>query len=97
MLENIVNAVRQAGVIGAGGGGFPTHIKLQAKADTVIANGSECEPLLATDKTFLKQKARLVVEGLHLAMEATGAKQGFIAIKGHNKDVVDGVESCLEQ
>ncbi|MBI2342607.1 MAG: SLBB domain-containing protein, partial [Deltaproteobacteria bacterium] len=76
-------------------GGFPTHIKLQAKADTVIANGSECEPLLATDKTFLKQKSRLVVEGLHLAMEATGAKQGFIAVKGHYKDVVEAVEESL--
>lgn len=87
--------VRSAGVIGAGGGGFPTHVKLQAKVDTVIANGSECEPILATDKTFLKQKPHFVATGLKLAMEAVGAKEGIIAIKGHYKDVVDAVEICL--
>jgi Na+-translocating ferredoxin:NAD+ oxidoreductase RnfC subunit len=94
-MLDIINAVKNAGVVGAGGGGFPTHVKLQAKVDTVIANGSECEPLLATDKTFLKQKARLVIEGLHLAMEATGAKQGIIAVKGHYKDVVEAVDKCI--
>jgi len=92
---DILSAVKQAGVVGAGGGGFPTHVKLQAKADTVIANGSECEPLLATDKTFLKLKPHLVLEGLQIAMKATGAKQGIIAVKGHNKDVVDVVNNCL--
>ena len=96
-MQNIATAVKQAGVIGAGGGGFPTHVKLQAKVDTVVANGSECEPLLATDKTYLKQKAHLVVHGLHLAMQATGAKQGFVAVKGHYKDVVSAVETAVRE
>ena len=43
---NLAEKVRLAGLVGAGGGGFPTHIKLNAKAETVIANGAECEPLL---------------------------------------------------
>ncbi|MBM3890659.1 MAG: electron transport complex protein RnfC, partial [Verrucomicrobia bacterium] len=42
--ENTADKVRRAGVVGAGGGGFPTHVKVAAKADTVIANGAECEP-----------------------------------------------------
>ncbi len=82
-------------MVGAGGGGFPTHVKLQAKVDTVIANGSECEPLLATDKAFLKLKPHLVIEGLKLAMKAVGAKQGYIAVKGHYKDVVEAIEKSL--
>lgn len=86
--EQIVNAVRQAGIIGAGGAGFPTQVKLNARVDTVIANGSECEPLLYTDKTLIKYAAELVIEGLKLAMLATGARQGFIAVKGHYEDVV---------
>ena len=93
--EQIVNAVKNAGVIGAGGGGFPAFIKLSAKVDTIIANGSECEPLLNTDKTFMKQKPELIIEGIKYAMSATGAKEGIIAIKGYYKDVVKAVKAVL--
>ena len=55
LSSQIVQKVKSAGVIGAGGGGFPTHIKLQAKVDTVIANGSECEPLLSSDCFMMEQ------------------------------------------
>ena len=54
--EQIIAAVREAGVVGAGGGGFPTHVKLSAKVDTIVANGSECEPLLASDKNYMKEQ-----------------------------------------
>ena len=46
---SLVEQVKQAGVVGAGGGGFPAYVKLAGKADTVIANGAECEPLLYKD------------------------------------------------
>ena len=71
--EEIIALVRNAGVIGAAGVGFPTYVKLQAKVETIIVNGSECEPLLYTDKTILKERAEDVVEGLKLAMNAMGA------------------------
>lgn len=93
---NIIDAVKNAGIIGAGGGGFPTYVKLQAKVDTVIANGSECEPLLATDKTFLKLKPHLVVDGLRIVMETTGAGRGIIAVKSDYKDVVEAVKGSLK-
>ena len=72
---SLVEQVKQAGVVGAGGGGFPAHVKLEAKADTVIANGAECEPLLHKDAVVLEQCAAQVVEGLRLAMTAVGASQ----------------------
>ena len=93
--EKIIGAVQESGVIGAGGGGFPTHVKLRAAVDTVIANGSECEPLLASDKYLLREDAAAVVEGVALAMEATGAKNGFIAVKGHHQDIVKAVQRAL--
>lgn len=93
----IIELVRNAGVVGAGGGGFPTHIKLQAKVDTVIANGSECEPLLASDKTMMLQHADLLIAGLQLAMQATGAKSGIIGVKGHYQNVVAALEKVLPQ
>jgi len=91
----IIQAVQLAGVIGAGGGGFPAHIKLNAKVDTLIANGSECEPLLASDKTLLKEKPHLIIEGMKYAMTATGAKIGYLAVKGHYKDAVAAVQKEL--
>lgn len=91
----IIKAVQAAGVIGAGGGGFPTHIKLNTGVDTVIANGSECEPLLASDKTLLKEKPGLVIQGLQYAMIATGAKSGYIALKHHYKDAAEALTKEL--
>ncbi|MFH2071044.1 MAG: 4Fe-4S dicluster domain-containing protein [Elusimicrobiota bacterium] len=79
--ENIIEKVRNAGVVGAGGAGFPTHIKLQAKVNTVIANGAECEPLLKIDQQVMALKCEKVVRGLDLVMESTGAGKGIIAIK----------------
>lgn len=93
--KEIIDSVHRAGVIGAGGGGFPAHIKLNTRVDTVIANGSECEPLLASDKTLLKENAGLVIDGVTISMAATGAKKAYIAIKGHYKDAVTAVEEKL--
>jgi Na+-translocating ferredoxin:NAD+ oxidoreductase RnfC subunit len=93
--KQITAAVRQGGIIGAGGGGFPTHVKLQAKVDTVIANGSECEPLLCSDRTMMVQKPKLLIDGLKIAMQATGAQQGIIALKKHYKDAVAALTKVL--
>ena len=78
-MNNIVAKVRAAGVVGAGGAGFPTHVKLNSKVDTVIANGAECEPLLKADRYLMTRHAPQVVAGLRLVMQATGAPRGIIA------------------
>ena len=64
----LADKVKVAGVVGAGGGGFPTHVKLAAKADTVIANGAECEPLLHKDAVVMEEQAAELVQGMQLAM-----------------------------
>jgi Na+-translocating ferredoxin:NAD+ oxidoreductase RnfC subunit len=92
---DIAEAVRRAGVIGAGGAGFPTHVKLKAKVDTVIANGSECEPLLGSDRALMVRRADEVVEGVRAAMQATGASRGVIAVKEHYEDAVGALENAL--
>lgn len=91
----IIKTVRAAGVVGAGGGGFPAYVKLGANVDTIIANGSECEPLLASDKALLKEQPALVIDGLKIAMTATGASRGIIAVKGHYQDVVAAIQPHL--
>ena len=95
--EEIISAIRTGGVVGAGGGGFPTHAKLNTKVDTVIANGSECEPMLASDKVLMKLKADRIVDGLKLAMTLTEAKNAIIAVKGHYHEVVNALEKSLDR
>ena len=78
--QQIVALVRKAGVIGAGGTGYPTYAKLGAKADTVIINACECEPLLHTDQYLLKNFTDDVIQGLMIAKVATGASHAVIAV-----------------
>lgn len=91
---NLVERVRSAGVVGAGGGGFPAHVKLAAKAEIVIANGAECEPLLHKDAAIMEREAGPIVRGLQLAMEAMEAPRGILAVKAKNKHAAEALRDA---
>lgn len=95
MDRQIIEEVKQAGVVGAGGGGFPAHVKLQAAAEVVILNAAECEPLLHKDKEILKAHADEVLDGLRLAMKAVGAGRGIVGIKGKYADLIQSLRGRL--
>jgi len=57
---DLVARIREAGVVGAGGAGFPAHVKASARAEILVANGAECEPLLVTDQWVAARHARAV-------------------------------------
>ncbi len=95
-LMNLVEQVRKAGVVGAGGGGFPTHVKLAAQADVVIANGAECEPLLHKDAAVMEHQAAAIVKGLLLAMEALRAREGVVGIKAKKKRAVEAMQAACQ-
>jgi Na+-translocating ferredoxin:NAD+ oxidoreductase RnfC subunit len=86
--DNIVTAVQKAGVTGAGGAGFPTHVKLQAEAEYLLANGAECEPLTHVDKQLMIHHAPEVIAGMRAAMQAIGARKGIIGIKGKFTEII---------
>lgn len=88
VAQHIADKVREAGVVGAGGAGFPTYVKLQARVDTYICNAAECEPLLCKDQELMKAYAAEMIDGLRLGMEATGARRGVIAIKKKYKEPI---------
>ena len=92
---DLIGTIRQAGVVGAGGAGFPTHVKLDTHAERVIVNGAECEPLLETDQMLMRLQAEKVVRGLELAMEAAHAGEGVIATKRHYTEAVDALKRAL--
>jgi Na+-translocating ferredoxin:NAD+ oxidoreductase RnfC subunit len=90
-----LTAIAEAGVVGAGGAGFPTHVKLAGKADTVLINAAECEPLLHKDKEILNAYADEVLEGLQVAMRLVGASDGWIGIKEKYHEVIDALRLRL--
>lgn len=81
MREELVERVAAAGVVGAGGAGFPTHVKVNASVETVIVNGAECEPLLYKDKELLRLESDRLLEAVRLVKEAMGASRGVVAFK----------------
>lgn len=91
MANAISEAVRSAGVIGAGGAGFPTHVKLAGKAEWVIGNGAECEPLLRVDQQVARLFATKLVRGMVLAREAVGAKRAGVAMKKKYHEAIETV------
>ncbi len=87
----ILQRIRKAGVVGAGGAGFPTYKKLDAKIDCIIANGAECEPLLQKDRETMLQDSADMLRGLQLMQQLTGATRVVIAVKRKNTDVVEQI------
>ncbi len=95
MSSSIAEKIRRAGVVGAGGAGFPSHIKAQSRCDTVIANGAECEPLIHKDFEVMVNRAEHLVRGVELMMQSTGAREAIIGIKEKNQIAIDAVTRCL--
>lgn len=96
MRDRIFAAVRAAGVVGAGGAGFPTHVKLGSPAATVVVNGAECEPLLRVDQQLMETLAPQMIAGLSAAVQATGAAEGIIALKGKYKKAIAGLNDAIQ-
>ncbi|MCP4216622.1 MAG: electron transport complex protein RnfC, partial [bacterium] len=91
MKEQIVEKVKLAGVVGAGGAGFPTHVKIDASVDTVLVNGASCEPLLMSDPYLLTHEIDRVIEGLNAVLDCTGAKKGIVCLKGKHGEAMKAV------
>lgn len=86
-----LDQIRANGVVGAGGAGFPAHVKLALPVEVVIVNAAECEPLLHKDKEILKHHAEQVLAGLATARNLTGARRGVIGIKEKYHEVIDAL------
>jgi Na+-translocating ferredoxin:NAD+ oxidoreductase RnfC subunit len=97
MGREIVEKVRDAGIVGAGGAGFPTHVKLDTEVERVLGNGASCEPLLMSDPYLMEHETESVLRGLVLTMEATRAGKGSICIKGKHTGAVRALRDALSK
>ena len=95
--QETLSKIRNAGVIGAGGAGFPTYKKLDATVDHIIANGAECEPLLYKDREVMRQEQEALLRGLEIMRELTSASKVTIALKNKNRDVADELRPLAEK
>lgn len=91
MAHPIVDRIREAGVVGAGGAGLPTHVKADAQVDTVLVNGASCEPLLSSDPHLMDAEIATVLRGLEALVECTGAAHGIVCLKGKHEAAMESV------
>lgn len=93
---NLAEKIKKAGVVGAGGAGFPTHIKAGSTVEFVLANGAECEPLLHKDFEIMLNRPDQIVRGMNLMIDVTGAKKGIFGIKAKNARAIAAIEDNLD-
>ncbi len=94
-LKELKELLRNMGVVGAGGAGFPSYAKLTAEADTILLNCAECEPLLKVHRQVLEHFTNDILCALSELKEATGAKDAIIAIKEHYRSTIEALEREL--
>ena len=94
-LAELKELLRKSGVVGAGGAGFPTYAKLTDKADTIILNCAECEPLLRLHRQVLELYTDEILSAFTEVLKATGAKRGIVAVKEHYVKTVQALESVI--
>jgi len=84
--------LKEMGVVGAGGAGFPTYVKAASQVEYLLANGAECEPLLHKDFELMCRYPAEICEGMSLMMEATGATKGKFGLKEKNQAAIRAIE-----
>ncbi len=92
--SDIISAIKDAGLTGMGGAGFPTHLKYKGKEiSTLIVNGAECEPYISCDQQLMKDYPQELINGIQLMLKASGAKLAIFALE----DQVGGIKSLIEK
>ena len=97
--EEALARIREAGILGLGGAGFPSHVKLSPppgkQIDLIIADGAECEPYLTTDEASIVENPNLLVKGLEIIMKITGVKRAIIGMEDNKKDLIPIIEQAI--
>jgi electron transport complex protein RnfC len=99
--DRIKEKIRAAGIVGMGGAAFPTVVKLsppkEKPIDTVILNGSECEPYLTGDYRLMLEKPEEIIDGLKILMKALGVSKGFVGIEDNKPNAVKAMKATAER
>ncbi len=99
--EQLLAKVKDAGIVGLGGAGFPTHVKLSpppsAKIDTLVLNGAECEPYLTTDHRIMLEQPEKIVQGVRIILKILGIKNCVIGIELNKADAINAMNKAVRE
>ncbi len=96
-IAELVKILKENGVVGAGGAGFPTYGKLSLKADTILMNCAECEPLLKLHRQLLKEHAGEILKAFALVAQVVQAKEAIIGIKEEYKSTIEALNEYIDE
>lgn len=98
--QEILSKVQKAGIVGMGGAGFPTHVKLTVKTpekiDYVIANGAECEPYITCDDQLMRTKASEIVEGMEYMLRLFPNAKGVVVVENNKPEAIAAMEKACQ-
>ncbi len=97
-LAELVEAIKNSGIVGLGGAGFPTFIKLDAdkeRIDTIVVNGAECEPYITSDTRTMIDDAALVADGLKLLMKYLEVAHAVVGIEKNKPECIKSMRAAL--
>ena len=99
--KEILNRIKEAGIVGLGGATFPTHVKLQPppdkKIDTIIINGCECEPFITSDHRLMLEHGEEILKGLEIMMKVLGCNEAYIGIESNKPDAIENMEKIVSE
>lgn len=98
--EELLKIIQEAGIVGMGGAGFPTHVKLapppDKKIDAIIVNGAECEPYLTCDHRLMLENTKEIVEGLEIILQMFPGVKGYIGIENNKMNAVQAMKDAVK-
>lgn len=99
--EELLKRIKNAGIVGMGGAGFPTHVKLspppEAKIDTLVINGAECEPYLTVDHRLMVEHSREIIEGIKIILSILGIKKSYVGIEANKPDAIEEMSRATKE
>lgn len=99
--EELLKCVKEAGIVGMGGAGFPTHIKLappkEKQIDSLVINGAECEPYLTADHRLMLETPEKVYDGIQIMMKILGVEKAYVGIEDNKPDAIDAMKKQAEK
>ncbi len=93
----LLDMIEAAGIVGCGGAGFPTHVKLKGTFEYLIINGAECEPLLRNDRYLMRTKADEIVAATAAVAKELSIPRAIIALKGHYREEVAALKAAISR
>ena len=93
----LLEQIKEAGIVGCGGAGFPTHVKLNCTVEYLIINAAECEPLLRTDRFLMLHKAREIVTAAGMIGDMVQAGKRYIALKETYSEEIAALEAAITE